>query len=102
MYMIGESLAFGDVAAGDGDPVAELDHLDVEPGGLDHFVVEEDFAGEWHTGADDLSVLFDEPGGDHERTDLGEDFSKESLAPGVQPTFRIGVDIAETEIDNFA
>jgi hypothetical protein len=41
-YMIIQSLLLGDVAAGDGDPVAKLDDLGVDPGCLDHVVVDED------------------------------------------------------------
>src|ERR1700740_3480970 len=97
-----EALALGYIAAGAGDAVAQLDDLDVEPGGPDHFVVEEDFAGERYSGADDLPVLYDEPGGDHERANLGKDFPDKTLALGIKPPFRIGVDVAETEVDNFA
>ncbi len=101
-YMINQSLLLGDVAAGDGDPVAKLDDLDVDPGCLNHVVVDEDFAGKRYTGSDDLPITFDKSGGDHKGANLSEDLSKQTLATGVQPALRVGVDIVETKIDNLA
>ncbi len=71
--VVGAAAVLGDVAAGDGDAVAEFHHLDVEPGALDHVVVDKDFAGIGNAGADDLAVLLDEAGPNHEGAHFGED-----------------------------
>src|ERR1700722_10363387 len=102
IYVVSQALALSYIAAGDGDPVPKLDDLDVEPGGLNHVVVDEDFAGERYTSADDFPVVFDESRRDHKGANFSEDLSYEILASDVQPAFRIRVDIAETEVNNFA
>lgn len=98
--VIGAAAVFGDIAAGDSDSVAEPDNLDVQPGGLNHLIVDEDFAGVGNSGANDLAVLVDEAGFGHERPDFSEDFAVEGFAGHAEAALRVGVDVAEGEVDD--
>ena len=96
--VIGVAAVFGNVAAGDGDAIAEPDDLDVEPRGFNHLVVDEDFTGVRNSGADDFKVFVDEAGLDHEWPHFGEDFSIEAFAGYAQPALSLRVNVAEGEI----
>ena len=98
--VIGAAAVLGNIAAGNGDSVAQPDDLNVEPGGLDHLVIDEDLAGVGNPGAHDLAILVDEAGLDHEGPDLGEDFAVKALARHTESTRSIGIDIAESKVDN--
>lgn len=98
--VIGAAAVLRDVAAGDGDPGAESDNLDVEPGGFYHLVVDEDFTCVGNPAADDFTVFVDEAGFDHERPNLGEDFAVKGFAGYAQPTLGVRVDVTEAEVDD--
>lgn len=100
--VIGAAAVFGNVAAGNGDSTAQPDNLNVEPGSLDHLVVDEDLTGVRNSGADNLTILVNEAGFDHEGPDFGEDFAVKGLAGYAEPTCGIGVDIAESEVNDGA
>ena len=100
--VIGAVTVFGDIATGNGDSVAQADDLDIQPGALDHVVVDEDFAGVGNSGTDDLTIFVDEAGLDHEGPNLGEGFPVEALAGHAEPTLGIWVDVAESEVDDGA
>ena len=82
--LIADTPTLGDVAAGDGEAVTELDGVDVQPGSADSLVVDEDLAGVGDAGADDLLIALDEAGGDGEGPCFGERSAKESLAGGAE------------------
>ena len=100
--VIGASTVLGNVAAGNGDTVAEPDDLNIEPGALDHLIVDEDFTGVGYPGANNLTIFMDEAGLDHEGPNFGKDFAVEGFAGHAKPTLGIRVNVTESEVDDGA
>jgi hypothetical protein len=100
--VIRAATVFGDITTGNSDSVAQADDLDIQPGALNHVVVNEDFAGVGNSATDDLTIFVDEPGLDHEGPNLGKDFPVEALAGHAESTLGIRVDVAESEVDDGA
>lgn len=96
--VIGTAAVLGNVAAGNGDSVAEPDDLDIKPGAFDHLVVDKDFTGVWNSGADDLTIFMDEAGFDHEGPNFREDLAVEGSAGHAEPTLGIWIDVTEFEV----
>lgn len=99
---IGSTAVLGNVAAGNGDSVAEPDDLDIKPGAADHLIVDEDFTCIGDPCADNLAISMDEAGFDHEGSNFGEDFAIDGFARHAEPTLGIRVDITESEVDDGA
>ena len=78
--VIGATAMLCNIAAGNGDSVAEADDLDIQPSAPDHLIIDEDFRGIGYPSADNLEILLDEAGFDHEGSNFGEDFAIESFA----------------------
>lgn len=100
--VIRAAAVLGDIAAGNGDSVAQSDDLDIQPGVLDHVVVDEDITRVGNAGADYLTIFVDEAGLNHKGPNFGEDFAIKGFAGHAEPTFGIRVDVAESEVDNGA
>ena len=100
--VIRAATVFGDIATGNGDSVAQADDLNIQPGVLDHVVLDEDFAGVGDSSADDFTIFVDEAGLDHEGPNLCEDFAVEGLAGHAEAALGIRVDVAECEVDDGA
>ena len=100
--MVGAAAVLGNIAAGNGDPVAQPDHLDIEPGTPDHVVVDEHFTCMWNPGADDLAIFLDQAGLNHEGPHFRKNFAVEGFAAYPKAAFGIGIDVLEPEVDNRA
>src|SRR5215475_1181889 len=98
VYVVRATAVLGDIAAGNGNAVAEPDNLDVEPGSFDHLVVDENFTGVGGTGANDFTIFVDEAGFGHEGPNFGENLAVEAFTGYTEPTFSVRVDIAEGEV----
>lgn len=98
--VIGATAVLSNVAAGNGDSIAEPDDLDIKPGAPDHLVVNEDFTGIGDPSAYNLAIFMDESGFNHEGSNFGEDFAIEGFAGHPEPPLGIRVDVTESEVDD--
>jgi len=98
--LIGDAPAFGNIAAGDGEPAAEFDRVDMQPGGADAVVVEEDLSSIGNAGADDLLIAADETRGDGEGAYFGERAAEKGFAGGTQATLGHRIDVSKAEIND--
>lgn len=98
--VIGAAAVLGYVPTGDGNAIADPDNLNVEPGRLDHLIVDEDLTGVWHAGAHDITVVIDQAGSDHEGANFGEHLAVEGFAGYAEPVLGIRVYVAEAKVDD--
>lgn len=102
VHAIRDLLACSEVATGDGDFVADPDGLDVDPGGMNGVIVDEDLIDVGDASPHDIFVPLEDAGGDGVRADLREDPAEKLLARDPEAALGGSIDVAEAKVRNLA